>query len=85
MIKIGMFCFKNPKQNLFRNKIHLSFSGGQPEQNPCLTGRHGCDTNAVCKVGEGATFTCQCAAGFSGDGRACYGKNCIFNCVTKSS
>lgn len=47
-------------------------NGGQPAENPCFTGRHGCDTNAVCRPGEGTQFTCQCAAGFNGDGRTCY-------------
>ncbi|KAI3363049.1 hypothetical protein L3Q82_011712, partial [Scortum barcoo] len=53
------------------NKIG-DISGGQPEENPCFTGRHGCDTNAVCRPGEGTQFTCQCAAGFNGNGRTCY-------------
>ncbi|TSL68191.1 Nidogen-1 [Bagarius yarrelli] len=45
---------------------------GTPQQNPCYTGRHGCDTNAACHPGEGNQFTCQCATGFTGDGRTCY-------------
>ncbi|XP_053292926.1 nidogen-1 [Pleuronectes platessa] len=53
------------------NKIG-DVNGGQPEENPCFTGRHGCDTNAVCRPGEGNQVTCQCAAGFNGDGRTCY-------------
>ncbi|XP_008336064.2 nidogen-1-like, partial [Cynoglossus semilaevis] len=52
------------------NKIG-DINGGQPEENPCFTGRHGCDTNAVCRPGDGNQFTCQCAAGFNGDGRVC--------------
>lgn len=53
------------------NKIG-DVNGGQSEENACFTGRHGCDTNAVCKPGQGNQFTCECAAGFTGDGRACY-------------
>ncbi|KAM9364369.1 nidogen-1 [Pholidichthys leucotaenia] len=53
------------------NKIG-DVNGGEPEENPCFTGRHSCDTNAVCRPGEGSQFICQCAAGFSGDGRICY-------------
>ncbi|XP_071390603.1 nidogen-1 [Centroberyx affinis] len=53
------------------NKIG-DVNGGQPEENPCFTGRHGCDTNAVCRPGQGTQFTCECAAGFNGDGRTCY-------------
>ncbi|MEQ2258379.1 hypothetical protein XENORESO_017984 [Xenotaenia resolanae] len=55
------------------NKIG-DINGGDPEENPCFTGRHGCDTNAVCRPGQGNEFTCQCASGFNGDGRSCYGK-----------
>ncbi|KAM8772103.1 nidogen-1-like [Acanthopagrus schlegelii] len=43
-----------------------------PEQNPCFTGRHGCDINAVCKPGDGLQFTCECSSGFTGDGRYCH-------------
>ncbi|KAM3863357.1 nidogen-1 [Diretmus argenteus] len=53
------------------NKIG-DINGGQPEENPCFTGRHGCDTNAVCRPAQGTQFTCECAAGFNGDGRSCY-------------
>nr|XP_055040010.1 nidogen-1-like isoform X2 [Misgurnus anguillicaudatus] len=53
------------------NKIG-SVHSGTPEQNPCFTGRHGCDTNAVCRPGQEKDFTCECAAGFNGDGRICY-------------
>ncbi|XP_076600052.1 nidogen-1 [Chaetodon auriga] len=53
------------------NKIG-DVNGGQPEENPCFTGRHGCDTNAVCRPGQGVQFACECAAGFRGDGRTCY-------------
>lgn len=53
------------------NKIG-SVHSGPPEQNPCFTGRHGCDTNAACRPGVGIQFTCECASGFSGDGRSCY-------------
>ncbi|CAK6981389.1 nidogen-1-like [Scomber scombrus] len=52
------------------NKIG-SVHSGQPEQNPCFTGRHGCDINAMCRAGEGLQFTCECASGFAGDGRYC--------------
>ncbi|XP_040001081.1 nidogen-1-like isoform X2 [Xiphias gladius] len=53
------------------NKIG-SVHSSLPEQNPCFTGRHGCDINAVCRPGEGLQFTCECAAGFAGDGRYCH-------------
>ncbi|KAM9857042.1 nidogen-1-like [Aulostomus maculatus] len=42
------------------------------EQNPCFTGRHGCDINAICRPGNGLQFTCECTSGFTGDGRYCH-------------
>ncbi|XP_068582888.1 nidogen-1-like [Cebidichthys violaceus] len=53
------------------NKIG-SVHSSLPEQNPCFTGRHGCDINAVCRPAEGLQFTCECATGFTGDGRYCH-------------
>uniref|UniRef100_A0AAR2J865 Nidogen 1a n=1 Tax=Pygocentrus nattereri TaxID=42514 RepID=A0AAR2J865_PYGNA len=53
------------------NKIG-DINGVQPEENACYTGRHSCDTNAVCQPGQGNQFTCECATGFNGDGRTCY-------------
>uniref|UniRef100_A0A672GWZ2 Nidogen 1b n=1 Tax=Salarias fasciatus TaxID=181472 RepID=A0A672GWZ2_SALFA len=44
---------------------------GVPEQNPCFTGHHGCDISAVCRPGDGQQFSCECTAGFTGDGRQC--------------
>ncbi|KAM8878100.1 nidogen-1-like [Spinachia spinachia] len=52
------------------NKIG-SVHGSVPEQNPCFTGRHGCDINAACRPAGGLQFSCRCAAGFTGDGRYC--------------
>ncbi|KAM6916387.1 nidogen-1 isoform 2-T2 [Xenentodon cancila] len=70
-----VFVLYDPGNKLIRfamsNKIG-DVNGGQREENPCFTGRHGCDTNAVCRPGQGSQFSCQCAAGFNGDGRRCY-------------
>uniref|UniRef100_A0A8D3BMU6 Nidogen 1 n=1 Tax=Scophthalmus maximus TaxID=52904 RepID=A0A8D3BMU6_SCOMX len=46
--------------------------GSVHKQNPCFTGRHGCDINAVCRPGDGLQFSCECSAGFAGDGRYCH-------------
>uniref|UniRef100_A0A6Q2XYH3 Nidogen 1a n=1 Tax=Esox lucius TaxID=8010 RepID=A0A6Q2XYH3_ESOLU len=54
------------------NKIGDVNGGQQEEENACFTGRHGCDTNALCRPQQGAHFTCECHAGFTGDGRNCY-------------
>uniref|UniRef100_A0A8C9W8N3 Nidogen 1 n=1 Tax=Scleropages formosus TaxID=113540 RepID=A0A8C9W8N3_SCLFO len=53
------------------NKIG-SVNGGEPRDNPCFTGQHRCDTNAVCRPGHGNQFTCECTGGFTGDGYTCY-------------
>ncbi|XP_070683739.1 nidogen-1-like [Pempheris klunzingeri] len=53
------------------NKIG-SVHSDLPEQNPCFTGRHGCDINAMCRPGDGLQFTCECSKGFTGDGRYCH-------------
>nr|XP_020475953.1 nidogen-1-like [Monopterus albus] len=54
------------------NKIGSVHSAPEQEQNPCFTGQHRCDTNAMCRPGEGLQFTCECAAGFTGDGLYCH-------------
>ncbi|XP_069543616.1 nidogen-1-like, partial [Brachyistius frenatus] len=53
------------------NKIGAVHSG-VPEQNPCFTGRHGCDINAVCRPDRDLQFSCECITGFTGDGRDCH-------------
>ncbi|XP_041834846.1 nidogen-2 isoform X3 [Melanotaenia boesemani] len=40
--------------------------------NPCYSGNHDCDTTAQCIPLEGQAFRCQCATGYTGDGRNCY-------------
>uniref|UniRef100_A0A8C2HQH4 Nidogen 2b (osteonidogen) n=1 Tax=Cyprinus carpio TaxID=7962 RepID=A0A8C2HQH4_CYPCA len=48
---------------------------GLVELNPCSTGKHHCDPMALCLPGDGTQYHCQCAMGFHGDGRNCYGTN----------
>uniref|UniRef100_A0A7N8YJ83 Nidogen 1b n=1 Tax=Mastacembelus armatus TaxID=205130 RepID=A0A7N8YJ83_9TELE len=66
-----IFVLFDASNNLMRyamsNKI-----GSIHKHNPCFTGRHGCDVNAMCRPGDGLHFTCECAAGFTGDGRYCH-------------
>uniref|UniRef100_A0AAQ6AFF5 Nidogen 1b n=1 Tax=Amphiprion ocellaris TaxID=80972 RepID=A0AAQ6AFF5_AMPOC len=66
-----IFVMFDADNNLIRyamsNKIG-SVHSGPPEQNPCFTGRHGCDINAVCRPGEDLQFSCECVTGFAGDG-----------------
>uniref|UniRef100_A0A3Q3X132 Uncharacterized protein n=1 Tax=Mola mola TaxID=94237 RepID=A0A3Q3X132_MOLML len=65
-----IFVMFDPNNGVIRyamsNKI-----GTVLERNPCFTGRHGCDINAVCRPGDGLYFSCECTAGFAGDGRVC--------------
>lgn len=57
----------------------LLFSAVEPTSpelvNPCYAGTHDCDTTAQCIPLEGQAFQCQCATGYRGDGRNCYGTN----------
>uniref|UniRef100_A0A8C8VMN7 Nidogen 2 n=1 Tax=Pelusios castaneus TaxID=367368 RepID=A0A8C8VMN7_9SAUR len=39
--------------------------------NPCYDGTHACDTTARCQPGAGLAYTCECTAGYRGDGRDC--------------
>uniref|UniRef100_K7FUV6 Nidogen 2 n=1 Tax=Pelodiscus sinensis TaxID=13735 RepID=K7FUV6_PELSI len=39
--------------------------------NPCYDGTHACDTSARCQPGAGLEYTCECTAGYRGDGRDC--------------
>uniref|UniRef100_A0AAQ6AE78 Nidogen 1b n=1 Tax=Amphiprion ocellaris TaxID=80972 RepID=A0AAQ6AE78_AMPOC len=70
-----IFVMFDADNNLIRyamsNKIG-SVHSGPPEQNPCFTGRHGCDINAVCRPGEDLQFSCECVTGFAGDGHYCH-------------
>ncbi|XP_039593799.1 nidogen-1 [Polypterus senegalus] len=54
------------------NKIGTISSDDDDDQNPCYTGTHNCDTNAACRPGLVKQFTCECAAGFRGNGYTCY-------------
>ncbi|NXN80714.1 NID2 protein, partial [Bombycilla garrulus] len=38
---------------------------------PCHDGTHVCEAPARCRPGVGTQYTCECAAGYRGDGRGC--------------
>uniref|UniRef100_A0A669Q0Q9 Nidogen 2 n=1 Tax=Phasianus colchicus TaxID=9054 RepID=A0A669Q0Q9_PHACC len=42
-----------------------------PPVNPCHDGTHACEETARCQPGMGLGYTCECAAGYRGDGRGC--------------
>ena len=54
----------------------------------CTTNSHTCDVNAVCQNTVGS-HTCSCKAGYTGNGKSCYGKleierrNTSSNCSLK--
>lgn len=52
--------------------------------NPCYSGSHDCDTTAQCVPLEGQTFRCQCATGYRGDGRNCYGAHTCTHTHTRA-
>ncbi|XP_067411280.1 nidogen-2 [Emydura macquarii macquarii] len=54
------------------NQIGSSEGGSGPSHvNPCYDGTHACDTSARCQPGLGLGYTCECTAGYRGDGRDC--------------
>ncbi|KAM6433343.1 nidogen-1 [Rhynochetos jubatus] len=50
----------------------ISDGSADINRNPCYTGTHNCDTNAICRPGTGNRFICECSIGFRGDGNICY-------------
>ncbi|XP_069712857.1 nidogen-2 isoform X3 [Phaenicophaeus curvirostris] len=42
-----------------------------PQVSPCHDGTHACEAPARCQPGAGMEYTCECAAGYHGDGRGC--------------
>ncbi|XP_053315113.1 nidogen-1 isoform X2 [Spea bombifrons] len=72
-----VFVLYNKNEQILRyassNSIgSISEGSEESNRNPCYIGTHGCDTNALCRPGQGNQFTCECSPGFRGDGRACY-------------
>uniref|UniRef100_A0A673GL17 Nidogen-1-like n=1 Tax=Sinocyclocheilus rhinocerous TaxID=307959 RepID=A0A673GL17_9TELE len=67
-----VFVMYDRGEQLLRYAMSNKIGDVNGKENACFTGRHGCDTNAVCRPGQGNQFTCECAAGFTGDGRTCY-------------
>ncbi|NXL25057.1 NID2 protein, partial [Setophaga kirtlandii] len=42
-----------------------------PGVSPCHDGSHTCEAPARCQPGVGTEYTCECTAGYRGDGRGC--------------
>ncbi|NXV31096.1 NID2 protein, partial [Rissa tridactyla] len=42
-----------------------------PPVNPCHDNTHACEATARCQPGAGMEYTCECPAGYRGDGRGC--------------
>uniref|UniRef100_A0A8C8SBX3 Nidogen 2 n=1 Tax=Pelusios castaneus TaxID=367368 RepID=A0A8C8SBX3_9SAUR len=53
------------------NQIGSSEGDDPGPVNPCYDGTHACDTTARCQPGAGLAYTCECTAGYRGDGRDC--------------
>ncbi|XP_039208911.1 nidogen-1 isoform X1 [Crotalus tigris] len=72
----SVFVLYNKEEQILRyamsNSIGPIDGSGDVSRNPCYTGSHGCDINAVCRPGSGNQFTCECSVGFRGDGQTCY-------------
>ncbi|ETE69401.1 Nidogen-1, partial [Ophiophagus hannah] len=79
----SVFVLYNKEEQILRyamsNSIGPIDGSGDVSRNPCYTGTHGCDINAVCRPGTGNQFTCECSVGFRGDGRTCYAVDHVVN------
>ncbi|KAG8444530.1 hypothetical protein GDO86_009623 [Hymenochirus boettgeri] len=72
-----IYVLYNRNENILRyassNSIGPITDGpSDTNRNPCYIGTHGCDSNAVCRPGQGNQYTCECSPGFRGDGRSCF-------------
>uniref|UniRef100_A0A3B3D9U6 Nidogen 1b n=1 Tax=Oryzias melastigma TaxID=30732 RepID=A0A3B3D9U6_ORYME len=66
-----MFDSQNQLVRYAMNNMIGSIHSNPSEQNPCFTGGHRCHTDAVCRPAEGSQYSCECTAGFSGNGHTC--------------
>ncbi|XP_074852310.1 nidogen-2 [Carettochelys insculpta] len=71
-----IFALYNNEERVLRYAItnQIGSSQGGTEVgvvNPCYDGTHACDTTARCQPGTGLAYTCECTAGYRGDGRDC--------------
>jgi EGF domain len=56
--------------------IHASYFAVLLLSDPCQTSNGGCDVNAAC-TNESGGITCECHAGYTGDGFSCIGEKII--------
>nr|XP_003227637.2 PREDICTED: nidogen-2 [Anolis carolinensis] len=71
-----IFALYNEEEQVLRyavtNQIGpLGDDSGMVALNPCYDGTHSCDTTARCQPGSGLDYTCECTAGYYGDGKEC--------------
>ncbi|XP_072842973.2 nidogen-2 isoform X1 [Pogona vitticeps] len=75
-----IFALYNEEERVLRfavtNQIGpLGDDSGSVTLNPCYDGTHACDTTARCQPGSGLDYTCECTAGYWGDGKECVDVN----------
>ncbi|RVE76570.1 hypothetical protein OJAV_G00010130 [Oryzias javanicus] len=66
-----MFDSQNHLVRYAMNNMIGSIHSDLSEQNPCFTGEHRCHADAVCRPAEGSQYSCECTAGFRGNGHTC--------------
>ncbi|XP_075782312.1 nidogen-2 [Pelodiscus sinensis] len=71
-----LFALYSEEERVLRYAITNQVGSGEGEAdmsavNPCYDGTHACDTSARCQPGAGLEYTCECTAGYRGDGRDC--------------
>uniref|UniRef100_A0A8C3PBM4 Nidogen 2 n=1 Tax=Chrysemys picta bellii TaxID=8478 RepID=A0A8C3PBM4_CHRPI len=67
-----IFALYNDEERVLRYAITNQIGSREGDTaNPCYDGTHACDTTARCQPGTGLDYTCECTAGYRGDGRDC--------------
>ncbi|XP_061468527.1 nidogen-2 [Rhineura floridana] len=75
-----IFALHNEEEKVLRyavtNQIGpLGDDSGAITVNPCYDSTHTCDTTARCQPGSGLDYSCECSAGYQGDGKECVDVN----------
>ncbi|XP_014375969.1 nidogen-2 [Alligator sinensis] len=71
-----VFALYNEEEQVLRYAVTNQIGSAEGDSdtavvNPCYDGTHVCDTTARCQPGAGLQYSCECTAGYCGDGQDC--------------
>ncbi|KYO47226.1 nidogen-1 [Alligator mississippiensis] len=71
-----VFALYNEEEQVLRYAVTNQIGSAEGDSdtaivNPCYDGTHVCDTTARCQPGAGLQYSCECTAGYRGDGQDC--------------